>query len=423
MAKSYRTAFIRVTAENETTDAGCVIYTSADIEKTLAEWSESAGITYWFIEHTADEEVSKAHFHIVIKFKSPTLFDIIKNRFPYGKIENARNIKATVQYLIHLNDKSKKQYNWDQVLTNCKDMTPYKVLSRSQQEITMQTVYEAIERGEIREYNVYDKVPIELFACNKTKIDNALIYFRERRVMDKNRDILVIFISGATGLGKTTFAKSYCEGRKLKPCISSSSNDPLQDYKGEPVLILDDMRDDSFKFHDFLKLLDNHTLSSSKSRYHNKHFIGDTIIITSTRPLYDWYYNISREDKRQLYRRINQVMKFTEEKIEAFTYDDKLQRYVPAGSAPNIYALRTKELAKIAVKIFDAAGIEFTPADRKTIDDAINGYTDEQWDKVNKSLLDYEVPEATDEEKKSRKEYEESLPDIDWENVEKHRIG
>lgn len=423
MAKSYRTAFIRVTAVNETENNGFITYTSDDIEKTLTEWADSAGVTYWFIEHTADEEVSKAHFHIVIKFKSPMPFETIKNRFPYGKIENARNVKATVQYLIHLNDKSKKQYEWDQVLTNCKDMTPYKVLSRSQQEITMQTVYEAIERGEIREYNVYYKVPIELFACNKNKIDNALIYFRERRVMDKNRDILVIFISGATGLGKTTFAKSYCEGLNLKPCISSSSNDPLQDYKGEPVLILDDMRDDSFKFHDFLKLLDNHTLSSSKSRYHNKTFIGDTIIITSTRPLSDWYYNISREDKRQLYRRINQVMKFTEEKIEAFVYDDKLQRYVPAGSARNMYAMRTKELAKLAVKIFDAAGIEFTPADRKTIDDAINGYTDDQWEKVNKSLLDFEIPEATEEEKNSRKEYEESLPDVNWENVEKHRIG
>jgi hypothetical protein len=118
-------------------------------------------------------------------------------------------------------------------------------------------------------------------------------------------------------------------------------------------------------------------------------------------------------------------MKFTEEKIFAYVYDDKLQKYLPAGTAPNVYCLRPKELAKLAVKMFDAAGVEFTPADQKTIDDAINGYSDDQWENVNKSLHDYDfdIPEATNEEKKNRKKYEESLPAIDWQNVEKHRIG
>lgn len=386
MAKSYRTAFIRVTSENETEHDGTVIYTLKDLVYILDIWAESAGFTYWIIEHSADEEVSKDHFHIVIKFKTPTPFETIKNKFPFGKIENARNIKATVQYLIHLNDKSKKQYSWDDIKTNCKDMTPYKVQSNSQQEITIQGIMEAINSGKIREYNQFTEIPIELWAKYKVRIENALTYYRERICMDKDRNITVIFISGAAGLGKTTFAKDYCFSLKKSYSISSSSNDPLQDYKGEDVLILDDLREDSFKFHDFIKLLDNHTLSSSKSRYHNKPFIGDTIIITSVKPLQDWYFNETSEDKHQLYRRIQQMYKFTSDKFIAYEYNPSTFRYEPVCSAVNYITMKARERAQRAMNVFDAMGLELMPIDRKAIDNGINSYTNEEWDMLDKEL-------------------------------------
>lgn len=384
MAKSYRNANIRVTANNETEHDGAVLYTLADIENNLKDWVESAGVTYWLIEHPADDEVSSTHFHIVIKFKSPMPFETIKNRFPYGNIENTRNLRNSIQYLIHLNDKSKVQYSWEDVRTNCMDMSPYKVQSNSQQEITIQAIMEAIDLGKIREYNQFDKIPIELWAKHKTRIENALTYYRERICMDKDRNITVIFMSGPTGIGKTTFAKKYSEARypSSKPCISSSSNDPLQDYKGEPVLILDDLRDDSFKYHDFLKLLDNHTMSSSKSRYHNKPFIGDTIIITSTRPINDWYFNKTPEDKHQLYRRVRQWLKFDGEKIYCFEYDEKTKRYEPAGTAINPIVLESKKRKELIMGIFDAVGVEFTPSDRKYLEDSFDSMTDDEFKKA-----------------------------------------
>lgn len=381
MAKSYRNVNIRVTAENETNQEGLKEYTLADIENILIDWAETAGITYWFIEHSADDEVSKTHFHIVIKFKSPAHFETIKNRFPYGNIENTRNLKASIQYLIHLNDKSKVQYDWAMIHTNCLDMSPYKVLSSAQQEITLQGVYEAIERGEIREYNFMKKIPMALFAGNKTKIDNALTWYRENVMADADRNITVIFMSGQTGVGKTTFAKMYCEARGLDKCISSSSNDPLQDYKGQPVLILDDLRDDSFKYHDFLKLLDNHTLSTSKSRYHNKAFIGDTIIITSTRPINDWYFNKTPEDKHQLYRRVRNWFKFDGERIFVFEYDEKTKRYEPAGSLLNPVVINAKKRKEVILNVCDAMGLEFTPADRELLSSGLETLTDADWKK------------------------------------------
>lgn len=381
MGKSYRNANIRVTAENSTEQDGAVTYTLADIENNLIDWSKSANIIYWFIEHPADDEVSTTHYHIVIKFKSPVHFDTIKNRFPYGDIENTRNLRNSIQYLIHFNDKSKVQYSWDDIKTNCVDMSPYKVQSSAQQEVTIQAILEAIDLGKIREYNQYTDIPIAIWSKHKTRIANALEYFRERVCMDKNRNITVVFMSGPTGIGKTTFAKMYSKSRypSVEPCVSSSSNDPLQDYKDEPVLILDDLRDDSFKYHDFLKLLDNHTLSSSKSRYRNKPFIGDMIIITSTRPINDWYFSKTPEDKHQLYRRVREWLKFDGDKIYGYEYSDVTNRYELVCTAVNPVVMEAKKRRDFMLGIFDGMGVEFTPEKRKELGDSIEGVSDEDW--------------------------------------------
>ena len=37
---------------------------------------------------------------------------------------------------------------------------------------------ERIDKGEIKEYNQFEMIPIELWAKYKTRIENALIYYR-----------------------------------------------------------------------------------------------------------------------------------------------------------------------------------------------------------------------------------------------------
>ena len=378
MAKSMRQAFIRVSEINESKEYGRVIYGATDIEEVLKQWAETAGITYWFIEHEADSEVSLTHWHIVIKFKTPTPFANIKSKFPLGYIINAGSLKGSIQYLVHLTDKSKKQYPWEKIVTNCTDMTPYKVQTSSQDEVTIRTITDRINKGEIRQYNQFTEIPIEIWAKYKSRIENALVYYIERVCMDKHRDINVIFISGETGLGKTTFAKTYCEGTKKSCCVSSSSNDPLQDYKGEDVLILDDLRDSDFKLTDLLKVLDNHTKSTVKSRYHNKAFIGDTIIITSFKPLSDWYFNMSKADKEQLYRRVRSQYKFYPDRIEAFQYNDVSRKYEPLAVSPNYVTMKAQQKKEMVLNVFKAVGLEFKVLSQKEIEKAMENATEEK---------------------------------------------
>jgi hypothetical protein len=118
-------------------------------------------------------------------------------------------------------------------------------------------------------------------------------------------------------------------------CVSSASNDPFQDYFGQDILILDDLRDVDISYTDLLKALDKHTKSTVKSRYHNKCFLGDMIIITSCVPLEDWYFNHKSEEKRQLKRRIMEMYIMSLEDIRHFRYNEVLNRYELIDTAKN----------------------------------------------------------------------------------------
>lgn len=323
---SMKSAFIRVTKVNHTggDKTAVVIYSAEQIKDVLDEWAWTAGIQYWFIDHVPDDEDINDHFHIVIKFKSPSKFSVIKNKFPFGKIERTKSLKGSIQYLVHLNSPEKLQYSWDQVITNCPDLSPYKVLSASQMGVHLDRVIEKIKNGEITQVNYQKTIPISIYAKYKSAITNAFQYKTDEIVLsDVSRPIQVIYMYGRSGLGKTRLAKDYCKGLypDEEPCISSSGNDPLQDYKGQKALILDDFRDSSFKYSDLLKLIDPYTRSSSKSRYVNKHFIGDLIVITTTQRIDYLYKNVSIVDNLyELRRRITYYHELVNDAVNVYRY-------------------------------------------------------------------------------------------------------
>lgn len=369
MAKSLRTAFIRVSQINETQE-GMVTYNFEDIKRQLVDYAKTNDIVYWAVYHNEENP----HFHIVIKFPAPVQFGTLKNRFPYGNIESARNIKSTVQYLIHANSPSKKQYTWNDVFTNCDDMSKYMVETQATQSIKLDDIIRRIESGEIRRYEKFDKIPMTIWAKNKTVIMNAFTH-QEGKGMASDRNITVMFIQGKAGTGKTTLAKFLTESLKLSYIVSSSSNDPMQDYEGQKALILDDLRDSVFTFTDLLKILDNHTNSSMSSRYSNKHFIGDLIIITSSKSVGEWYQGIADEDRKQFFRRINAIYEISDdgEYIKAAVTVNE-ETGIPKFELkyPNMAKKTLEERRKKAFQVFEVLEIEpieDLTADNKTVKD------------------------------------------------------
>lgn len=333
-AKTMRTANVRISAVNNTKENGIVKYSLEDIQNILKRWEAEKNFEYFLIEHK--EDMTNIHFHIVLKFASNATFQVIKNKFPYGDIQPSRSIKNSIQYLVHMNNPEKYQYSWEEVLTNSKDLKKYMLRSKVSEELDIKDYIDAIGKGIIKEYEYTEKIPIEIYSKYSSRIDRAFKFYYDKISLNADRKVEVEFIYGESGLGKTLLAKTLAELVHKSYCISSSSNDPLQDYRGQEVLILDDLRDDVFKFDDLLKILDNDTRSSINSRYRNKHFIGKTIIITSTVKLEDWYSWKEYEDKTQLKRRIGSKIEVGKENIKFYEYNRDIRDYKSVGEIINI---------------------------------------------------------------------------------------
>lgn len=128
-------------------------------------------------------------------------------------------------------------------------------------------------------------------------------------LISQNRNMEVIYITGASGTGKTTAAKYIAQKLHYDYFVSGSGDDVLDGYDKEECIILDDYRAGVMTFSELLKFLDNHTNSSVKSRFKNKDISQcKLIIITSIYPPEELYqsvlHNANQEPLEQLMRRL-----------------------------------------------------------------------------------------------------------------------
>ena len=265
---------------------------------------------YAWILH--DKDNSKPHYHIMIDFgrsypvdRIPEWFDQHPGIVESNLMEPVKSWTAFVQYLIHKNDPDKYQYDITEIVSNY-DLTEDLEAPRD----TTPAWFGDFGQVEYMDHLswINQNTP-NIYKANKLfdAVNKRYKYYLIARE-ETEREVKVIFVEGVPGIGKTTFAKWYAvKNLKKSYFISGSSNDPLDGYSGQGVLILDDLRDHVWSLTDLLKILDNHTGSLIKSRYYNKRFDGSHIIITSTVPLCDWYKGPSNstESLAQLYRRVN----------------------------------------------------------------------------------------------------------------------
>lgn len=322
MNKNFRSAVVRVSAKNVATKdneehkikAGDVItYSIDDVVRTLEEWTKTKYFHYYVIAH--DNDADNVHFHIVIEFtkNSQGKFSQIKDRFPYGQIDNCKyGVKNCVQYLVHMNDPEKTQYSWDSVITNSPErLVLYKVPGKTTLDMKAQTIISKILSGEIREFQI-DQIDPEIYIKHNRRIKAAFEYRQQTIISNPSRDILVVALQGPPRVGKSTFCKEWAKMQGKSICFSSGSRDPWQDYKGQDIFVFDDFNYNAMTILDLLKVLDPHNNTSVSARYKNKLFLGDTIFICTNVPITDWYIGETLVLRDALYRRLARVLNFGE---------------------------------------------------------------------------------------------------------------
>lgn len=290
-----------------------------DLQATFMKYST---IKKWaYIVHDKDD--TRPHYHIALHFggasvdtKQVAKWFNLEYTDENGVEHTGENFINKVKgrwtdvlaYLTHGNDsqKNKHQYDPSEVKANFDFQTEIK---------NAKILGDFENYSYAQQLNYVHSLPVSEQVSAYRQLDTLWKNHCKWMAMQMDRDISVMFITGRGGTGKTTYAKKIMKERFGNDfCVSSASNDPWQDYGGQKGMILDDARDKVFdNFSDFLKVIDNHTSSSVASRFSNKVFNGELIIITSSVPLRYWYrgrnsnglsFAVDNEGFEQLYRRI-----------------------------------------------------------------------------------------------------------------------
>ncbi len=284
---------------------------------------------YAYILHDKDPDTSP-HYHIYLNFgRSGIAHTDVAKWFGLQEscIEKVKGRPVDVlKYLVHGNDsqQNKHQYSYDEVVANFDFLA----------EIEADKVLGDFDKYSYAQQLQYvNGLPVSEKSAAFTKLEKLWKIHCQCLVLNPERQIEVMFINGKGGTGKTYYARKLLEKMGYDYCMSSSSNDPFQDYMGQQAIILDDLRDKAFEFEDLLKILDNNTASSVKSRFNNKVFNGKMIVITSTVPLSYWYreyqFGDNKDSIQQLYRRITSYVVVTTDYVQVYPEVDNRGR--PAG--------------------------------------------------------------------------------------------
>lgn len=241
-------------------------------------------------------------------------------------------------YLIHrtLNSRDKHQYNSEDV---CANFNYQDFVKKTEEENSKERVI-SIDKPDLILNNFKDSKITKIEAVKELMKIGAQCYAKYANQLDKIEDglrqlrfkkwveekkktkekIKIVWVFGAAGTGKTRYCRDFCKRKGFNFFVTTASNDPFQDYNGEKVLIIDELRPDTFLYRDLLQILDPYNFDQKKTiaRYHNARIMSDYIFVTSPFDPFTFYSKMNNNKQDgfdQLNRRIGLVLWFVDDYI------------------------------------------------------------------------------------------------------------
>lgn len=327
------------------------------LERRLSSLRKDKGLIKWaYIIHDKDHKNGKLiekHIHLDLRFKTRMSVNSVAKMLD----DEAERVEVftkrgqsleqswinALSYLIHRTAKSRDKYPYD----------PNEVKANFDYAKALRNAEKSIEGANkivdqfLKEEIDYDTAEMllsnygaKVLSKNKKVLDNAREFLNRKQYkkwVEKkkktNKSIIVVWIWGEAGTGKTSFCKDFMNERNIEYYEASGHNDPFQNYSGERGLILDELRPRNYiTYSDLLKILDPYDYDKTAvARYHNKYLMCDYIFITSPFSPYSFYKNAQVKDTNdsleQLHRRISILLYFTpkyvtEERVEGNNYKE-----------------------------------------------------------------------------------------------------
>lgn len=247
------------------------------------------------------------HTHLYFKCEHAMYFSRVKKLFPTADIEEAKGSSQDCRDYIRKEgryiDSEKKETNLIETFKEYGDIP----LDKSTKNTTVsEQVLRMIEDG-CSDYEIINRHPSW---CNKT---SQLIRLRQVVLNEKysnvERDIEVTYMFGLTGTGKSTYVHEKY-GYKDVFTVSNYEH-PFDDYKGQPILFLDEFGS-QLRIRDVLNYLHKFPCRLP-ARYADLWACYTKVFIASNLPLEKQYINIQAEDPNTwnaFVRRIHNVWEF-----------------------------------------------------------------------------------------------------------------
>nr|WP_013100860.1 Rep family protein ['Rehmannia glutinosa' phytoplasma]ADA63491.1 Rep ['Rehmannia glutinosa' phytoplasma] len=333
------------------------LITKTKIE-TILETKKKAIQNYAYILHDKDiyqnekeaqlngkkvGDIKAPHWHIYLRFNYAQDTKHISQWFNtqenfVSKIKG--RFSDALMYMIHSNRFDKHQYDEKEVVSNFdwKSEAQQDIFNRKyKMDARLKEIIDKIESGEWKRYDLITKI---------NGYENNIYYSAIKKAFERRIDFLeemerkmeCVFITGMSSSGKTTLAKKIAEDNGYKAYVSSGSNDILDNYKGQECIILDDLRSYCLGLSDLIKMLDNNTASSVKSRYKNKVLECKLIIITTVKSIDDFFDDIFKDKDEsiiQLKRRCTYHIKIDSKYIYTSVWNDVKKKYNEPHIKPN----------------------------------------------------------------------------------------
>jgi len=254
-----------------------------------AEKLKELNYKYLIIGKEICPKTKNIHYQTFVQFKNSISFKSLKKSLPTSHIEVTKGSdKQNIDYC----SKDKDIYFED-------GTKPYGKLTCK----------------ELKEMSYEDIINFDA-RCHQSYIKAKNILENDIDIDELKKDILVYYIQGPSGVGKTEKAKELV--RNLKDKYGSKVNMIKFDnnfYIGvgsAKIAIYDDFRDSHMKASEFINLIDYniHHMNIKGGEKQNKY---NLIIITSIQKIKDIYRNMNGEPRKQWERRIQLIDLYKEE--------------------------------------------------------------------------------------------------------------
>lgn len=254
----------------------------------------------------ADEQGTQFHTHIFVVFTSRVRFSMLKRYIPEAHIEKCKgSVSDNVNYVKKTgkweNDVSKQEKKIEGTFEECGTQPPDSKGKRGDMSELYQMVLDNMTNAEILAQN-------QDYILQIDKIDKVRTTILTERFKETVRlDLEVVYISGATGTGKTRGVlekNGYSNVYRVTDYMH-----PFDSYSGQSVIAFDEFRS-SLKIKEMLLYCDIYPIELP-SRYANKYACYNRVYIISNWPLEKQYSEIQKDDQESwqaFLRRIHKVI-------------------------------------------------------------------------------------------------------------------